>query len=791
MKVHAQEFDTNVTALNCGETTQFTIDMNEKAFRLLSSTLYSNKIGSIVREVSTNARDSHIAAGKNDLPIEIHMPDALEPYFSVRDFGTGMSDSTIRNVMSSYFKSTKDQSNNEAGGFGLGSKTPFAYTDSFTIESKFDGMCIVYSAIIMNGLPQLTELTRYPVDVSETGVVITVPVDSSGDYNSFRNEVLTQLQFFTPSPRLLNYTEETIPAPIKVILVEEPGDFVVGTQTGFGKSNRLRVIVGGVSYPVENDYLQPVSRKAKVLFDYCGSNNSMVAINFGIGDLDITMSRESLEYTKRTVKALSDKLESVYDAIAKKVVITFDGCKTDYERQEAYMKFGQLDSGLLGFIDRETFYKSGLVFQRFYSYYLRWLTREDKTPSVGYKTREIDGVLVPEHCISKSAAVVLSLTRYSARGRNSMHIRVSHYTGDSIEFNLKSKYLIDDCGMFKSNLPESKLHAKLQHNWSSIDSTHRVYGIVPDGIDATAQNVVDFLTEVGVPADYIIYTSNLEEVPVKPKAPRAPRSTPYKKIYKMFKVNQDLTISEIQEMTIDEEKTYYYKILPKGGRVEHINKAIASSALAHLNYLAGKGEEVLIIRESIKDKSILPNFVSVEDHRISFIRALCDGPVGEAFTENLKQMFHNNLCVEHVKSTGLTVSPIMSSTKVLSLFNSVIIGDVKGQTFGTDIFHKTNEDNVGDAYQIGLLRSHINLSDQQRQAVRDNMGDAFDKINKILGWVLGDNILLELLDYTYNYELDISISGLNCVLTKPSLDMVNQYLTYRDFYLAAQSDNGA
>lgn len=322
MKVHTQEFDTNVTALNCGETTQFTIDMNEKAFRLLSSTLYSNKIGSIVREVSTNARDSHIAAGKNDLPIEIHMPDALEPYFSVRDFGTGMSDSTIRNVMSTYFKSTKDQSNREAGGFGLGSKTPFAYTDSFTIESKFGGMCIVYSAIIMNGLPQLTELTRYPVDVLDTGVIITVPVDSSGDYNSFRNEVLTQLQFFAPSPRLLNYTEETIPAPIKEILVEEPGDFVVGTQThhtGLGKRNRLRVIVGGVSYPVENDYLQPVSSKAKVLFDYCGLNNSMVAINFGIGDLDITMSRESLEYTKRTVKALSDKLESVYDAIAKKL----------------------------------------------------------------------------------------------------------------------------------------------------------------------------------------------------------------------------------------------------------------------------------------------------------------------------------------------------------------------------------------------------------------------------------------------------------------------------------------
>lgn len=166
------------------------------------------------------------------------------------------------------------------------------------------------------------------------------------------------------------------------------------------------------------------------------------------------------------------------------------------------------------------------MFQRYYSHYLRWLTREDKTPSVGYKTLEIDGVLVSEHCISKSAAVVLSLTQYTARSRKSMHIRVSHCTGDAIEFNLKSKYLIDDCGMFKSNLSESKLYAKLyaklQHNWSSIDSTRDVYAIVPDGIDATPQTVVDFLTEVGVPAGYICYTSNLEEVPVKTKAPVPP-----------------------------------------------------------------------------------------------------------------------------------------------------------------------------------------------------------------------------------------------------------------------------
>lgn len=787
MKVHAQEFDTTVTAINCGETTQFTIDMNEKAFRLLSSTLYKNKIGSIVREVSTNARDSHIAAGKPDLPIEIHMPDALEPYFSVRDFGTGMSDSTIRNIMSSYFKSTKDQSNNEAGGFGLGSKTPFAYTDSFTIESKIDGQCIVYSAIIMNGLPQLTELTRYPVDITDTGVTITVPVDSSGDYNSFRNETLTQLQFFTPSPRLLNHIAETIPAPIKEVLIEEPGDFVVGTQAipnGFGNSNRLRVVVGGVSYPVENDYLAPVSNKASVLFRYCNAKNSMVVINFGIGDLDITMSRESLEYTKRTVKTLNDKLDSVYDAIEKKVIEAFNDCKTDYARLDAFTKFAQLDGGLVSFIDRGTFFKSGLVFSRFYGQNLRWMVREDKTPSIGFKTHDVNGVLVAEDCISKSAARVLNISQYTTRRNSVVHLRIVPYTGDSIEFNLDTNYLIDDSGLFSSNLSEVKLHAKLNYNLTALGIHRRAFAILPDGTNTSSQAVVDFLTEVGVPSEYIHYTSKMEEVPVKPKAPRAPRSTPYKKIYKMFKVNQDLTISEIQEMTVDEEKSYYYQILPKGGRVEHLGKVIPSNTLSHLNYLARNGEDVLIIRESIKDKSILPNFVEVEEHFKTFESELRNGPIGVEFVENLKNKFHNDVCVEYVRANS-------SSTRVVAMFNSIILGSVKSQAFNVDIFRDVVDTVNADSYQISLLQSSVSLSAQQMQEIRDNIGDTLTKIKEILAWVLEDNILVELLDYSFTNDSTNFLNNVICVLSTESLEKVNRYLTYRDFYLAAQSDNGA
>lgn len=106
----------------------FSIAMNGKAFKVLSDTLYKNKIGSIVRELSCNAYDAHIVVGKKDIPFSIHLPDAFEPWFSVQDSGPGLSPEDIKTVFTVYFESTKDQSNDSIGAFGLGAKTPFSYT---------------------------------------------------------------------------------------------------------------------------------------------------------------------------------------------------------------------------------------------------------------------------------------------------------------------------------------------------------------------------------------------------------------------------------------------------------------------------------------------------------------------------------------------------------------------------------------------------------------------------------------------------------------------------------------
>ena len=120
---------------NVGEIGEFRIRNSAKAFNILSSGLYANKIRAIIRELSCNAVDSHVAAGKQDTPFDVHLPNQLDPTFRIRDYGTGLTHDQVLNIYTTYFESTKTESNQFIGALGLGSKSPFSYTDNFTVTA--------------------------------------------------------------------------------------------------------------------------------------------------------------------------------------------------------------------------------------------------------------------------------------------------------------------------------------------------------------------------------------------------------------------------------------------------------------------------------------------------------------------------------------------------------------------------------------------------------------------------------------------------------------------------------
>src|SRR5271167_2884058 len=97
-------------------TQQSNIDGNKIAMRFdedslvhlmsLLTNAYTDPELAVVREYSTNARDSHIEAGQTRA-IEVETPSALKPVLIIRDFGIGLSEQDIEEVYSLYGASTK------------------------------------------------------------------------------------------------------------------------------------------------------------------------------------------------------------------------------------------------------------------------------------------------------------------------------------------------------------------------------------------------------------------------------------------------------------------------------------------------------------------------------------------------------------------------------------------------------------------------------------------------------------------------------------------------------------
>lgn len=120
------EKQTESLVLSEGESIQesigMSIDLDASQFlmQMLSKNFYSDNIGSTIREVCSNALDSHRKSG-TDKPIVVFLGRNNEGgcEFSVEDFGVGLDDEDVRNIISKYGASTKRDSNLELGMYGL------------------------------------------------------------------------------------------------------------------------------------------------------------------------------------------------------------------------------------------------------------------------------------------------------------------------------------------------------------------------------------------------------------------------------------------------------------------------------------------------------------------------------------------------------------------------------------------------------------------------------------------------------------------------------------------------
>ncbi len=288
---------------NVGEIGEFRIRNSAKAFNILSSGLYANKIRAIVRELSCNAVDSHTAAGRADTPFDVHLPNSLEPYFSIRDYGTGLSHEQVTNIYTTYFESTKTDSNAFIGALGLGSKSPFSYTDNFTVTAIKDGVKGIYTAFINEaGVPSIALMTSEASD-EPSGVEVRFAVTERYDFHKFVEEARNVYTHFSLRPVVSGEYKFEFRD-----VAYESRDIIPGVHQMQGH-NRSVAVMGNIAYPID------VPKADTSLGELLKLLNCGLEIHFTIGELDFQASREGLSYIPSTVAAIKAKLEAVNTAL--------------------------------------------------------------------------------------------------------------------------------------------------------------------------------------------------------------------------------------------------------------------------------------------------------------------------------------------------------------------------------------------------------------------------------------------------------------------------------------------
>ena len=326
----------SVTSVGIQESVSFGIKADGLAhiFNVLRNQLYSDKILAVMREYSANAVDANVEAGKSLTPITVTLPNRMNLNFKVRDNGFGLSDEDIRDVYAFYGESTKRKSNALIGQLGLGSKSAFAYGDNFVINSFVGGVKNIYNAFIDDSqVGQIAKLGSEKTSELD-GVEIVIGVRPE-DINAFTEKAKALYQHFKVRPEIKG---STITFNDSTPILQTEGWKISGNGTAFA-------VMGNIAYPIDYHSLNLSGGDEGNKF-YSVVNQAGLLLSFEIGDLDVSASREKLQYTKRTIQNIVNRVTAVFADASKLVSKRFEDCKTVYDAKALYAAFFDY-SGLL------------------------------------------------------------------------------------------------------------------------------------------------------------------------------------------------------------------------------------------------------------------------------------------------------------------------------------------------------------------------------------------------------------------------------------------------------------
>ncbi len=299
----------------------FRISDSAEFFHILSSSLYSDKMLAVVREVLCNAWDAHIDSGCEKIPVKVTLNgDKLV----IQDFGLGIPDADIGVRYGTYGGSTKQHDGKQTGGFGLGCKAPFAYVDHFEVISCHQGEKTIYkmslSSAVVGGKPSIATIVTIPTD--ETGMTVSINLKESNDRRRFERLVEQIAWLGDMNVHLNGVPIRRAPfskAQYGFMMIDQSrwNDHTDGAQTSF-----IKLRYGNVVYPIADTegYSNLYSKVEKILMQastgareknnyYKESCRWFLVLQADPHTISVTPSRESLSMTDQTTETIAELLQ--------------------------------------------------------------------------------------------------------------------------------------------------------------------------------------------------------------------------------------------------------------------------------------------------------------------------------------------------------------------------------------------------------------------------------------------------------------------------------------------------
>lgn len=288
---------------------QYSYSIEDKGaiFSILRNKMYSNPIESICREILCNARDANREVGNEQVPIEIHIPTNTNLSLKIKDSGPGISPSRMENIFINYSSSTKRDDNTQTGGFGLGAKTPFSYTDSFSIITVVDKKKYSYIAYIDETSVGKIDLQSEEDCNEPNGTEIVIPVTKREDFNKFYSGIITCVKHWDVKP-IFKQSSLNIPQDEVLMSSDDKTWNIIKNKSYYSNDKSIDIVVDGIGYTlslyqISNSYIK----------SFISYTNNKLVFYFKTGEINFAATRESFNFDEKFVESVTNRINKFYN----------------------------------------------------------------------------------------------------------------------------------------------------------------------------------------------------------------------------------------------------------------------------------------------------------------------------------------------------------------------------------------------------------------------------------------------------------------------------------------------